>query len=115
METDMKLTVLDRVLLMNVLPERGKKVFEYRIFNDVKRQLSFTDPELTELKFKHNEETGETNWNPESPLSIEGKEFDFEPNTFKLLQDVLKEVEDRGEATIQMVPLYDKFESAVVK
>ena len=118
----MQLTVLERILLLNLLPKEGN-VITLRVVRKVREALSFSDEEQAALDFRHEGEAvhgqeelpaaerkrvpeGQIVWNQKAEPA---KEFRFGETALKLIRKELTRLDTDGKLNEPMVPLYDKF------
>jgi len=99
----MKLSVLERILLSQILPETGS-FMNLKLLRVAKEKLSFTDKENKELSFK--QEEGRITWNAEKELPFEITLSDVVCN---LIKDALIKLDKEEELTMQHMTLYEKF------
>jgi hypothetical protein len=96
----MKLSVIDRFTLLNVLPKEGNYL-TLRIIRDLQSELSFSEDELREMNFK--EESGAATWN-----EIE-KEINIGEKANDVIIGALKKADKESKLTIEMIDTYGKF------
>jgi len=97
----MKLSVLERVVALSVLPREGSYV-TLRIMNDLRNSLSFTEDELK--KFGISQNGGNTSWeiDGESEIPIGEKATD-------IIIESLKKLDKQEKLPAEGVSLYEKF------
>jgi hypothetical protein len=98
-----KLNVLERVLLMNMLPQKGNLV-TCRAVNNVGKQLTITKEETAEYEIKN--ENGMTLWNEAGRTE---KEFDIPPSSIKAIRDILYKLDEEEKLPANSVSLCEKF------
>jgi hypothetical protein len=96
------LGVLDRLTLMNVLPNEGGLV-TMRVAKDARKKLGFSQAEQKEAEFK-DLPGGRLEWNDDYPE----KEMVFTEAEYKMLKDKLKELADKEKLTPQTLEVYEK-------
>ena len=99
----MDLTVMDRLLLLNVLPAEGD-ITTLRIVRQLREELSFSEQEHTDLNIQHTPE-GQITWTPTDVT----KAVEFGTKAHKLVSKALKKLNDDNKLTAQYIDLYDKF------
>ena len=99
----MKFNVLERVMLMGVLPQ-SFNFADYRILNELKTAASFTEKEQKELGMT---QAGETvNWKvTDSP----DKEIKVRERATEIVVAALTKLDAEGQLTEQLISLYIKF------
>ena len=99
----MQLTVLERILLLNILPVQGD-ITTVRLVREAREDLSFSDAENKTLKFakKDNQMRWETE---QAPV----KEVSFNDTMTGILAAGLKELDKKKELGQQHISLYEKF------
>lgn len=105
----MKLTISERVSLLNVIPSQGS-VIALRILQDLREQLSFTEEELVEYKIKQ-ERTPEggmfVTWDEE--VAKITKEIKIGKVAHGIIVDELKKLDRNQRLHVVQLPLYEKF------
>ena len=107
----MKLSVLERIMMMNVLPNEGTFT-NLKLIRIAREVISFTEEENKILDFK--QEGKQLNW---SNSIIDGKMIDAIPEkdikfgevVTNLLIENLKLLNEQGKLTQQHFSLYEKF------
>ena len=98
-----ELSVLDRILLLNLLPREGD-FKSLKIVRKLKDDLGFTEDELKALEFK--QEGTQTMWRTEADVP---KEIQIGEFAHALIADVLRDLDKGKKLNEQLVPLYEKF------
>ena len=98
----MNLTVLERLLLLNILPAEGDLI-TLRIVRDLRSDLSFTEEEHAELQFKTEQER--TTWNNTVPE----KEIPLGKKARQLIEDALNARIEQKNLHQDYLTLCDKF------
>ncbi|MAG60132.1 hypothetical protein CMO96_05100 [Candidatus Woesebacteria bacterium] len=102
----MKLSYSDRIKLSNILPPTGN-VITIRILDDLRRNLSATEKEVKKYKIKlvpQPDGKSSISWNPEFEADIE-----IGDAAKDIIIKRLKEMSDKEELTIDLLPIYDLF------
>lgn len=99
----MTLTVLDRLLLLNMLPAQGS-VTTLQQVKAVREKASFTDEEIE--TFELVETDGQVRWNVEK---VVGLEVAFTSKQEAVIVDALKKADSASTLTEQHLPLWEKF------
>jgi hypothetical protein len=107
----MLLTVLDRILLLNALPERGD-ITTVRLVRQLREDLSFSDAEHTALKI---EQIGESiRWDLDAAKTAD-KDIPVSGKQASLITATLEKLNTDKQLTAGFVGLYDKFVEPPVK
>jgi hypothetical protein len=99
----MELKLLDRLLLLKVLPKEGTFA-NLKIVQELKLHLALSEDEFKELEVK--EEDHNLTWNPEKDL---GKEIPIGEKATDIIVMALKKRDKDGELTEQEIPVYERF------
>jgi hypothetical protein len=99
----MELTVMDRLLLLNILPTEGD-ITTIRIVTQLRGDLSFSEQEHEDFKILNEE--GQIKWDKTTELP---KEVEIGTKANKIIVKALKKINDDGKLTAQFIALYDKF------
>ena len=99
----MVLKLLDRFLLLKVLPHEGTFV-NLKIVQKLKSDLALNEEEFKKYEVK--EENENVVWNPEKDI---GKEIPIGEKATDIIVMALKKRDRDGELTEQEIPLYEKF------
>ena len=99
----MKLNVLERIILLNLFPDKGSFT-NLKLIRVAKEELSFSEEENKILEFQQN--NGALKWNDSS---IKDKEFSFGDVIDKLIVNALKELDKNEEIKNEHISLYEKF------
>ena len=100
----MNLSVLDRVVLLTILPKEGNFA-TLRILQDLRMALSFTEEEVKKFKVVVDVESGTTNWeqgHEEVEIPMGEKATDIVVETFKGL-------DKKNLLHLEMMETYEKF------
>jgi len=99
----MQLSVIERILLSQLLPVEGNFT-NLKLIRQVKEELSFTEEENQKLKFVQKDT--QVIWNPVADLI---KEIIFGEVVLKLIKDTLIKLDQEEKLTDQHMSLYEKF------
>jgi len=99
----MILSVLDRLMLLSLLPKEGSFV-TLKIMRDASGILSFDEAEIKSLGIK--EEGGMATWNQAADT---GKEIALGEAATEIIVKELKKLDDAGKLTVNHMPVYEKF------
>ncbi len=100
----MELSVLERVLLLGVLPKEGD-ITTLRIVQQLREELSFSEEEHQVLGFVANEATNQLTWNP-LPLT---QHVTLGPKAQALITEALERLNREKKLTAEFIGLYDRF------
>jgi len=101
----MKLNVLERLILLNVLPPTGD-ITSIKLLREVREEASFDEEENKALNFKQEEE-GSLMWN-QAAGSIE-KDILIGEIVTELVKTALKKLDEEKKLTEDHISFYDKF------
>ena len=99
----MKLNVLERIMLLDVLPKEGSFV-TLKIVRDLRSDLSFSEEE--HKKFKFVESQGRVNWNP---AAEQFKEVHIGEKATDIIVEALKKLDKEKKLTEGHLTLFEKF------
>ena len=107
----MKLNILDRIMLSNILPKEGTFA-NLRLLRIVKEEISFNEEENKQLNFR--QEGPQLMW--ESKI-VDGKQVDMFPErdfrigdvVIKLIRTELESLNSQAKLTEQHFSIYEKF------
>jgi hypothetical protein len=97
----MKLNVLERITLMQILPTEGSYI-TFKMLIELKSALTFTEKEYKDLGMK--EENGHITWKKQSI-----KEVNIGDKMKEIIVTALKKLDDEGKVNAQLYPLCEKF------
>lgn len=100
----MKLGVMERLMLMNLLANAEGNVLTLRIVRDLQSELGFSEEELQALNIV--QEPGRIVWNQSADV---GKEIDIGSRAQEIISGALKKLDDVGKLTMNQLALYEKF------
>lgn len=98
----MKLTILERILLLQLLPPEAN-VATLRIIRDLKKNLGFSEEEVKKCNIRADGDM--TLWDDdkyEAEVPIGEKATD-------IIRDALKQADSRNKLMEQHIPLYERF------
>ncbi len=101
----MKLTLLDRIMLLNILPVEGN-IKTLIIVKDLTKKIEITRDELNKYEIDSSEE-GKLKWNSEGVLA--GFEIEFTQLETNEIVKVLKKLDKENKLSINLMPLIDLF------
>jgi hypothetical protein len=99
----MKLNLLERIMILNVLPKESNFI-TLRIVKDLEKSLSFTEEEIKEYSIK--QEGQNINWNIEGNVE---KEIQIGEKATDIIVESLKKLNEQNKLTMQFFSTYDKF------
>jgi len=100
----MKLSIPERLVLLNVLGTAEGNLTTLRVVRDLQTLVGFSADELKEIGFVQEGPT--LKWNPEADVE---REFLISPATKTVVVDLLKKLETMGTLTMNHLPLYERF------
>lgn len=103
----MKLTVLDRLSLLALLPHEGDFT-TLRIVRELRERLSFTEDEHKALEFR-TIDSGEVTWNG---AATPEREFEFSPLELSIITEALKKANNAKKLSLDHLSVYEKFMEA---
>jgi len=99
----MKLNVLERMMLLNVMPREGSFV-SLKVVGELRNELSFSEAE--HKKYKFNETEGRVSWNP----AVEQmKEVHIGEKASDIIVEELEKLDKDKKLTMEHISLYEKF------
>lgn len=99
----MRLNVLERLMLLGVLPEQGN-FLTLKIVRQLREALSFSEEEIKALKIEQKD--GRVEWQDDG---AEEKDVPVGEKAMDLIVEALKKKDDAKELTDQHFSLYEKF------
>jgi len=100
-----ELTVLERLVLLNVLPREGDFT-TIKLMRRLRESLSFDEEELKKIELV--QDGDQTRWNEEASRSIL-KPIQIGEKMTDIVHDALKKLNDEKKLTDQHFSLYEKF------
>lgn len=98
----MKLTVKDRIILQQILPQQAS-LKEIGNIIECSGLLDLTDKEKTEFGYK--EENGSITWNPDMNTV---REIKLKHDHVTVLKDAIQKLDENGQVTIQQYETFLK-------
>jgi hypothetical protein len=99
----MKLTVVERLSLLNILPQQGD-ILTLRIVRELTEALSFTEEEHEALGLT--QEEGRVVWKSEADIP---KEVEIGTKATEIIHDTLMELNQKKKLLPDYIPLWDRF------
>ena len=100
----MKLSVIERLTLLGILPEQGN-LMTIKIVSSLREELSFDEDEHAELQFKSSEDGKRLQWNMPHPE----KDVEMGLKATSIVYEVIRKMDDKEELTAQHLSLCEKF------
>ena len=100
----MTLSVMERLLLLNILPVKGS-ILKLRLAREFSEELSFTEEEHDRLNFVESE--GSVTWSDDAKDVV--KEIKMGKVIMELIKDELTKLEESESLGVEHVDLYGKF------
>jgi hypothetical protein len=97
----MKLNVLERIMLMQVLPTEGNYI-TFKMLIELKSSLTFSEKEYKDLGIA--EHDGQITWKKSSE-----KEIPIGDKMTEVIKGALKKIDDEGKINQQLFSLFEKF------
>lgn len=99
-----KLNALERIIVLSLLPKETNYA-NWKIINDLKNQLAFSEKELSKLELREDENgNAVANW-----PAVEEKEITFGEITEKIVMDALKKLDSEKRLLQEHLSVYEKF------
>ena len=99
------LSVLDRVLLPQLLPQQGGKI-EMILCDSIARKIEFSPQEISDFGLK--DDNGYVSWNKET---IRDVEYEFTPEQIEVLKNASKKTDENRLINRQNLTLIEKIDS----
>lgn len=99
----MELTVFERILILNILPEKAD-VTSLRIVRDLQSSLGFNEAEVETLGMR--QEEGGVFWNQAAETV---RDFPIGPKGQSIIATELEKLSKGKQLSMQMLDLYDRF------
>lgn len=103
----MELNVLDRMILLTVLPKEGD-LTTLRILRDLTSALSFSEAELADLKITDTEKG--THWQTDAAKKLEHVGVEIGPRAHALILEAFEALNKEKKMNLEFLPTYEKFE-----
>ena len=100
----MELTAKERIMLRQLLPEKGDFV-TFRMVKELHEVLSFSSEEVESLEMVQ-DTAGRITWKPDKDVP---REFSFDRKQQELIRGRLSQLDTDGEITEGTFSLYEKF------
>jgi len=97
----MKLNVLERITLLQVLPTEGSYI-TFKLLMDLKSALAFNEKEIKD--FSISEKEGRITWK-----KSEEKDVEIGEKTREIIEVALKKLDESGKVNEQNITLFEKF------
>ena len=117
--TKVKLEILERTTLQQILPRQGDSILTMRTVRDLRRKLEFTEEEITNWNMHRGDPNvhigGDENLPMESPDAIywnnvdTSAEFEFSAKQREEVVKAIEKLAEDGELTEAHLSLCDKF------
>ena len=101
----MQFNVLERVLLLNILPAEGN-VVSLRICHNLRMALSFSEEEMERYGIKVDAANGRVEWTPEAAACT--KDVEVGPQAFVLIAETLDKLSKQNRLHADHLGLYDR-------
>lgn len=103
----MKLTILERIMLLGLLPKEGN-FLTLRMVRELREELSFSEQENKDFNLVLNTETGNVTWSVETGTNPE-KDVSIGTKMKALIVELLTALDADNKLTEQHCSLYEKF------
>ena len=100
----MQLGIIDRIQLLNILPEQGG-IVTLRIVAELREALGFSESDITTAGIKQDEQ-GRITWNASEELE---KDVTIGDTAKSIIVAALKDLDGKKKLTQQHMSLYEKF------
>jgi hypothetical protein len=101
----MELTVVDRVILLSVLPREGD-ISTLKILRDLQAAIGFTEEEVEKLEMKSSEKG--TTWRQDEGAKL-NKDIEIGPRAYNVIEDAFKRLSEAKKLTLEHLPTFEKF------
>ncbi len=108
----MKLTVLERIQLSGILPRESNYV-TFRILSDLKKDLSFSEKEMKDLKMEQKfkeDGTGQVFWDTKREKE---KDIQIGEQALIIIRVALQKVDKEEKVNDGNITLFDKFQPEI--
>jgi hypothetical protein len=103
----MKLNVLERIMLVQILPTEGNFI-TFKMLIELKSALTFSEKEYKDLGIS--EADGQITWKKDSI-----KEVAIGEKMTEVIKTALKKLDDEGKVNSQLFSLFEKFQYETIK
>jgi len=100
----MKLSVIERLTLLGILPEQGN-LMTIKIVSKLREELSFDEAEHAALQFRPSEDGKQIQWNMPHP----DKDIEIGLKATSIVYELLRKMNDAEELREQHLSLCEKF------
>ena len=100
----MRLNILERIMCLQMLPEKGSFV-TLRAIQEAHMKLSFTEEELKEYNIQTKD--GSITW--DAPPGTEVKDIDLGATAIDAIKKHMKELDESEQLTPKLCSVYEKF------
>lgn len=105
MNKTMKLNVLERVHLLNIVPRKGS-IIENKAIMSLLTKIEFDGNELKEYELKSTPD-GKITWNQDKSKDIE---LTFIETEIDMIKKAINEMDSKKEVPLNLMPLIEKFQ-----
>lgn len=102
----MEFSVLDRILITNLLPDKGN-IVDLRIIQDLRDALGFSEEDVAEFAIVQDE--AGVHWDPSRARD---KAVAVGPRALAIIRDQLQALDRANKLTEAHIPLWDRFVEA---
>jgi len=103
----MKLSIVERLILLGVLPKEGTYI-TLKLVRELREDLSFNEKEHKLLNFANNEK-GQMTWAVEGQNKVGNKDVKIGDKALSLVKDIFIEMDKKEKITDELFTLYEKF------
>lgn len=97
----MKLSVMERIALLSLLPKEGNLI-TLKIIRDLQNSISFNEKEIKEIKLRVEDNRYVWDKNIDSEIEIGEK-------ATEVILDVFKKLDEENKINMQILELYERF------
>ena len=103
-----KLSLRDRIALLNILPHEGN-IITLRIMRDLQKDLSFSEAEISDyaITMMQVNENIKTTWNAAGNKAV--KNVKIGENAESIIVEKLKELNEKKQLRMSLLDLYERF------
>jgi hypothetical protein len=101
----MELTVVDRVILLSVLPREGD-ISTLKILRDLQAAIGFNEEEVKLLEMSSSEKG--TTWKQDEGTKL-NKDIEIGPRAYNLIEECFKKLSEAKKLTLEHLPTFEKF------
>ena len=103
---EMEFSILDRVVLLNLMPAQGD-VYSLKLIREFKEALSFSEEEQTELNLRPSPDGKGVAW--DDGAAVQPKRVTVGNRTHMLLEERFHELDLSKQLGIEALDLYERF------